>query len=619
MDKKFGIHLYINIDNLNRVLKRDEIKNDDLKRTFHQVDTFIAALEKFVENFSDNCVVEKFTTSRLHFYYYIEYDRNGDPITISKNNAIVRAFQTACFALCLVNKFKDIGKYKNLPDFRIGVGVDVGDFVEFEFVDNDITELTTIGSPANRAAKLQSAIADDIKHDILISKAFFDLINGDIVRLKSQFFGRGDLSKNIASKPNYADLTVYGGNIKSLLTLISSYKSWEDRKTRGLEFAIDRANRTNISDIDFSKSRVAVNFDNLSLRAPKFVSGVMFYSDIRGFTNKVDMSKLSEAESFTKTVLKMMWDCVKKENGIHIQFQGDRESAVFFDYNKMEKDYLLSAILAGTRMLDRIDKINANREINKIDIGIGLAGGDIFLSRLGLKNGKFNIAMGQTVREADKAEDEKAGTLPQNPKSEIAITRDLYKYLCELSESNDIAQKLKRHFKSFSLANEYYVTNVRYSTLFPNQLSNVTQKTGTSALLPNIRHRKQLPWTLPHSCVLGIKCRYSTDNGITYHEYQSNGFALPKNASLEFTPTFLPKGWENGSIKWQVTNTGAEAEAINQLRGDIESSNIIPKNGKNTGRVETTSYTGTHYVQCFFVRNGTDCFAMSKFFEVKIV
>lgn len=618
MDKKYGIHLYINIDNLSNVLRRDENKNYDLKRTFHQVDTFIVALEKFVENFSDNCVVEKFTTSRLHFYYYISCNKDGSLVVSSKNDAIVRVFQTVCFARCLVNKFKDIGKYKKLPDFRIGVGADVGEFVEFEFEGDEIVELTTIGAPANRAAKLQSAIADDTKNDVLISKALYDLLEGDIENFRNQFFGRSDLSNKVICKPNYADLTVYGGTIKSLLTVISEYKKWDDRKVKGLNFAVDRANETNIGDIDFSEARTAVNFDNLSLGAPKFVSGVMFYSDIRGFTNRVDMSKLSEAESFTKTVLKIMNDCVENENGIHIQFQGDRESAVFFDHTKMAKDFVLSAILAGTRMLDDIDEMNKNKETNKIDVGIGLAKGDIFLSRLGLKNRKFNIAMGQTVREADKTEDEKAGTLTQNPKSEIAITNEIYEYLCELAKSNDAARKLKQHFKAFSLKNEYYVTSVRYSALLTGQQPSFLNQAGSLALLPSIRHRKQLPWALPPACNVGIKCKCSTDGGNTYRDYQSNGFNLPKGASLEFTPTFFPNGWEAGKIKWQITNTGAEAEARGQLRGDIEESNTALKNGKNTGRYETTQYAGTHYVQCFFVKYGTDCFAMSKYFEVKI-
>jgi hypothetical protein len=269
-------------------------------------------------------------------------------------------------------------------------------------------------------------------------------------------------------------------------------------------------------------------------------------------------------------------------------------------------------------MLDGIDKINESRPTNKIDIGIGLAGGEIFLSRLGLKNRKFNIAMGQTVREADKAEDEKAGTLPQNPKSEIVITAGLYEYLCNLAKSDDTARKLMQNFKAFSLSADYYVTSVRYSVLFPTKQA-VATAVSIYSYLPAVPHRQKPPWNLPHNSFINIRCQYSADGGKTYSDYQSNGFALPKHASLRFVPAVLPSGWSDKCrVKWQVTNTGAEAQAVGQLRGGIEDSNIELRNGINIGRTETTSYTGTHYVQCFFVRYGTDCIAMSKYFEVRI-
>lgn len=108
MYKKFGIHFYINIDNLEQILIIDENKNDELKHSFHQLDTFIASIEKFVEFFSENCIVEKFTTSRLHIYYRVECDDGGNPKEVSLKNSIVRVFQIICFSHCLVEKLKSM-------------------------------------------------------------------------------------------------------------------------------------------------------------------------------------------------------------------------------------------------------------------------------------------------------------------------------------------------------------------------------------------------------------------------------------------------------------------------------------------------------------------------------
>ena len=273
MHKKFGIHFYINIDNLEQILIIDENKNDELKHSFHQLDTFIASIEKFSESFPEDCVVEKFTTSRLHIYYRVKCDEDGKSKEVSLKNAIVRVFQIICFSRCLVEKLKSLGKYKNAPKFKIGVGIDIGNFVEFEFKDDEFTELTTIGSPANRAAKLQSVIANDRDNDILISKAFFDVVQKYIPEIASKFFGRGDLSSKIVVKAYYYDLTAYGGSIKEIEEVIAQYSSWNKRKDAGLDFAEQKANQTNYGDIDFTSARKPIDFNTLSLRAPKVVEG----------------------------------------------------------------------------------------------------------------------------------------------------------------------------------------------------------------------------------------------------------------------------------------------------------------------------------------------------------
>ena len=81
----------------------------------------------------------------------------------------------------------------------------------------------------------------------------------------------------------------------------------------------------------------------------------------------------------------------------------------------------------------------------------------------------------------------------------------------------------------------------------------------------------------------------------------------------------LPKGWklrfyvDNSSIPdpkkvfWQVVNTGKEAERATDLRGEI-----LDDQGFNQ-RDEYTKYQGTHYVNCFVVKNNY-CVAKGRFF-----
>src|SRR6266403_1749487 len=74
--------------------------------------------------------------------------------------------------------------------------------------------------------------------------------------------------------------------------------------------------------------------------------------------------------------------------------------------------------------------------------------------------------------------------------------------------------------------------------------------------------------------------------------------------------TTAPKPY---SIKWQVVNTGSEALAAEQPRGDFYESDE-PEKGV---RWETTAYRGTHWVEAFVIKDGV-CVARSGKFLVKI-
>jgi len=52
------------------------------------------------------------------------------------------------------------------------------------------------------------------------------------------------------------------------------------------------------------------------------------------------------------------------------------------------------------------------------------------------------------------------------------------------------------------------------------------------------------------------------------------------------------------TLYWKVRNTGAHAERVGQLRGEISTDD------GTLSRQETTSYAGAHYVECYAVQNG---------------
>lgn len=86
---------------------------------------------------------------------------------------------------------------------------------------------------------------------------------------------------------------------------------------------------------------------------------------------------------------------------------------------------------------------------------------------------------------------------------------------------------------------------------------------------------------------------------------------VPKSVWLRFVvSTNTPAPY---TVKWQVVNTGVEAQSAQQPRGDFYDSDAA--NGD--GRWESTAYRGTHWVEAFIIKNGV-CVARSERTYVKV-
>jgi hypothetical protein len=97
----------------------------------------------------------------------------------------------------------------------------------------------------------------------------------------------------------------------------------------------------------------------------------------------------------------------------------------------------------------------------------------------------------------------------------------------------------------------------------------------------------------------GLRVGHSTRrNGFRTFELARSGNRVPKNRSLQFTARL-----ENLAgpyrVFWKVRNGGQEAADSQELRGEISESSNGPMM-----RTETTSYKGTHYVECYIVKSG---------------
>ncbi len=93
--------------------------------------------------------------------------------------------------------------------------------------------------------------------------------------------------------------------------------------------------------------------------------------------------------------------------------------------------------------------------------------------------------------------------------------------------------------------------------------------------------------------------------------WQLSRRAVPRNVWLKFrVVTDTPPPYD---VRWQVVNTGEDAQNANQLRGGFQ----IGENTDKNVNWEATAYRGTHWVEAFIIKEGI-CVAKSGRKYVKI-
>lgn len=388
MIKREGMHFYINISNMDKVVIDEENRTGKVNHSLHAVDTFFSMIEKYgKDHFSKVFTIEKITGSRLHMYVT---DNIVDAFDVVK--------EVSTFAYYLSKYINtEIVKYKSLVCFQIQVGASFGSFYEFRFSCGELVEDTTIGYAANYAAKLQA------------------LSNNSYISIASEIYDELEVDdKKHFLKIEAKEIEKY--NQKYYATANLSYLNNKDWSKEFFE-AKRYANNLNLGDIIFRGVNKRLDFDNLSKRECKKIEGIPFFADVRGFTAQFEKndSNLEEMSEKTKGILESMYHTVCGNNGVHVQFQGDREVALFHDYG----DYhcYTDAIVAAMKLIDLVKGF-------QVMIGVGASLGALFASKIGARGEKDNILLGYTVTQADKFENDKAG------ENQIVINGKIYSKLC---------------------------------------------------------------------------------------------------------------------------------------------------------------------------------------------
>lgn len=85
--------------------------------------------------------------------------------------------------------------------------------------------------------------------------------------------------------------------------------------------------------------------------------------------------------------------------------------------------------------------------------------------------------------------------------------------------------------------------------------------------------------------------------GVRTYSLPARGNRVSKNRSLRFEAKTNAR--QPYTLYWKVRNGGEEAQAAGEMRGEITEGN------RQGWKDETTLYRGSHYVECYVVKNGT--------------
>lgn len=306
MEKSEGIHFYVNVENFNDVVLDEEQHTGKVNHSIHALDTFFTSIEYYGKtNFPKSFVVEKITGSRLHMYVVED---------ITKAYSIVQ--EVVKYAGQLARYLNvEISKYKTLMNFRIQTGACFGQFYNFVFKRENADEETTIGYAANYAAKLQGLSKTG---SFAISSKLYDALDKE--------------TKEVYTKIASSKIKKYGEDYY-YETRISNLQGKLDNENY-LKASREYANKVNLTNMEFRQATKPVRFDRLSKTECKELQGIPLFADVRGFTSKFDSddANLDEMAIATQKILTTMYNKVEQNHGMHVQFQGDREAALFHNY-----------------------------------------------------------------------------------------------------------------------------------------------------------------------------------------------------------------------------------------------------------------------------------------------
>ncbi len=151
--------------------------------------------------------------------------------------------------------------------------------------------------------------------------------------------------------------------------------------------------------------KVVKNIDELKLGGKRSVVTVLF-ADIRGFTSMSEKLTAEEVSNILNEYFTEMEPIITRHNGIINKFIGDAVMAIFGEPIN-DKNHALNAVKCANDMLKKVKKLQhkwIEEGKPKIEIGIGINTGEVFVGNIGSEKRMEYTVIGDTVNLASRIE-----------------------------------------------------------------------------------------------------------------------------------------------------------------------------------------------------------------------
>jgi adenylate cyclase len=151
--------------------------------------------------------------------------------------------------------------------------------------------------------------------------------------------------------------------------------------------------------------RVIQDIDNLGLGGKRANVTVLF-SDIRGFTSMSEQMSPQQVSEILNEYFTEMEPIITKYNGIINKFIGDAVMAIFGEPIQ-DKNHAQNAVKCAYAMLQKVRELQkkwAKEGKPKIEIGVGISTGEVFVGNIGSINRMEYTVIGDTVNLASRLE-----------------------------------------------------------------------------------------------------------------------------------------------------------------------------------------------------------------------